>query len=92
MKAQEFLELVGRMMTAQEKYYASRKTASKKEQLELLVASKQIEKQVKAVIKEGALEPDEPTQAEYLKLELDEHDLDLFSTLRPTDEQGENKQ
>ncbi len=54
MKAQAFLLLVGRMMTAQSNYYANR-TQTK------LVAAKDLEKQVWVVLKQGKLEPDEPT-------------------------------
>jgi hypothetical protein len=54
MKAQVFLKLVGTMMQAQADYFANRTQTN-------LIAAKQLEKQVRAVVKEGKLEPDEPT-------------------------------
>lgn len=59
MKAQAFLNLVGKMVTTQQDYF----TAKKKGRIDaynLLVQSKELEKQVMAVVKEGKLEPDEP--------------------------------
>lgn len=86
MKAHIFLELVGKMMSAQERYFASRKTAGKKEQLELLIASKQIEKQVKAVIREGRLEADdEPSSADVWTEEEINNPLDLSGIERPNE-------
>lgn len=84
MKAQDFLELVGRMLDAQERYYASRKSASKEEQIKLLIASKQLEKQARAVVKEGYLEPDvlDVTEGAYIRVE---QELDLFGNSLPTD-------
>jgi len=62
MKAQAFLELVDKTLKKQQDYYtAKRNGAPKQEQTDLLIASKELEKQCRAVIKEGKLEPDEPT-------------------------------
>lgn len=51
MEAQKFLELVGRMLAAQETYFRSRLQVD-------LIKAKELEKQVKAVVKIGHLEPD----------------------------------
>ncbi len=56
MKAQAFLLLVGRMMRAQSNYYANRTQTN-------LIAAKELESQVRAVLKQNKLEPDEPTPA-----------------------------
>lgn len=53
MKANDFLKLVGRMLTAQQNYFKSRLQGD-------LVQAKQLEKDVAAVVKIGKLEPDEP--------------------------------
>jgi hypothetical protein len=68
MKAQAFLELVEKMMTMQADYYAaSKKFGSKSpEAIALIVKSKELEKQCRAVIKEGHLEPDEPTAPTFV--------------------------
>lgn len=54
MKANDFLKLVGRMLTAQQNYFTSRLQGD-------LVQAKALEREVSAVIKQGRLEPDEPT-------------------------------
>jgi hypothetical protein len=60
MKAQAFLELVGKMMTKQQDYFTAKRQGLIKAK-DLLIESKELEKQVRAVVKEGKLEPDEPT-------------------------------
>lgn len=52
MKANEFLKLVGRMLTAQQNYFKNRLQVD-------LAQAKQLEKDVAAVVKIGKLEPDE---------------------------------
>jgi len=71
-KAQAFLNLVGKMMTAQQDYYKARKSA-KIGSHDLLINAKDLEKQVLAVVREGRLEPDET--------------LDLPKEVRPTETQ-----
>lgn len=67
MKAQAFLELVGRMMIAQQDYFAARrKGVIAVTTQDLLIKSKGLEKQVLAVVKEGKLEPDEITTLVYV--------------------------
>lgn len=62
MRAQAFLELVKKAMTAQADYYAARrKSVGVLTTQNLLIKSKELEKMVWDVIKEGRLEPDEPT-------------------------------
>lgn len=56
MKALAFLKLVGEMLTAQQDYFSFRRHGD-------LMKAKQLEKQAMAVVKEGKLEPDEPTPA-----------------------------
>lgn len=51
MKAQAFLELVGEMRAAQNKYFGQRTHSN-------LIAAKELEKRVDAVVKAGKLEPD----------------------------------
>ena len=83
MKAQVFLELVGRMLTAQQDYFAARKRGlGVITTQDLLVKSKGLEKQVLMVVKEGRLEADAPALST----------LDLSGNERPTDEQGDTKQ
>lgn len=97
MKLHEFLKLVESMMDAQQNYYVSRKTLPKTAQIELLVKSKQLEKQVRQVLKDG-LEPTAyitPPPADA-QLTLNTKDgqlvygLDLFDNPLPTDGQGDN--
>jgi len=85
MKSQEFLKLVEKTLNAKQDYFAAkRKGLPKDEQIALLVRSKELEKQCRAVIAAGRLEPDEPViermneeqQAEYYRL-LNEHQLEL---------------
>lgn len=54
MKALVFLRLVGEMLTTQQNYFTWRRHGD-------LVKAKKLEKEVMAVVKEGKLEPDEPT-------------------------------
>lgn len=58
MKANTFLKLVGKMLTAQQDYYKARK-AKNVAQYQLLIDAKDLEKQVLTVVREGVLEPDE---------------------------------
>ena len=101
MKAQLFMELVDKTLTAQQDYFSARRKGLGVITLqELLIKSKELEKQCRAVIKEGHLEPDEPTATvivhtteEYQRLwRLDEPAkytaLDLPGTER-LDGQGE---
>jgi hypothetical protein len=87
MKAQAFLELVERVLTAQANYYAARKKgAGVITERDLLIKSKELEKQAWAVVKEGRLEPDEPTvTAKHLGDDAPVYVLDLFGNERPTD-------
>jgi hypothetical protein len=60
MKAQEFLELVDKTLTAQQDYFAARRRgAGVITERMLLIASKDLEKKCRAVISEGRLEPDD---------------------------------
>jgi hypothetical protein len=101
MKAQDFLNLVGRMMAAQQDYFTAKRNGDPKAK-ELLFRSKGIEKAVMNVVKEGRLEPDAPPAAiaspaqsaveEHLKDLNFYHELerlDLFGNESPTDGQGE---
>lgn len=95
MKAQAFLTLVGQMMTAQQDYFKTRKQTA-------LIAAKNLEREVRDVIKEGKLEPDDLPPAaqrlsedeykEYMRL-VNAHQielqLDLPGNQRPTDQQGD---
>ncbi|RPI95389.1 MAG: hypothetical protein EHM40_03305 [Chloroflexi bacterium] len=72
MKARAFLELVGKTLTAQQDYFKARKAG--KVAYDLLNKSKELEKQVMAVVDEGRLEPDEP--------------LDFVADVRPTEVQA----
>ena len=58
MKAKAFLKLVGEMLTAQQDYYVARR-GKRIDQYQLLVNAKSLERQVLAVVQEGALEPDD---------------------------------
>jgi hypothetical protein len=59
MKAQAFLELVRKVLTAQADYYAARKKGvGVITERNLLIKSKELEKQAWTVVKEGSLEPD----------------------------------
>ena len=71
MRAQAFLELVTTMMTAQADYFAARRRdAGVITTRDLLIKSKDLEKQVWAVIKDGRLEPDiEPTALDAVVIE-----------------------
>jgi hypothetical protein len=85
MKAQVFLELVGKMMQAQADYFANRTQTN-------LIAAKQLEKTVRAVVKEGKLEPDEPTATVIVHTTeafQEQFQLDYPGIERPTDGQGE---
>lgn len=96
MKAQAFLELVGRMISAQQDYFAARrKSIGVIATQDLLVKAKELEKQVIEVVKEGKLEPDESSN--WLA-ELDaiiekpaQLALDLSGNPLPTDEQGDQQ-
>jgi len=57
MKAQKFLELVSEMMAAQKLYFKTRKVHD-------LISAKEVEDKVRAVLKVGSLEPDEPAEDE----------------------------
>jgi hypothetical protein len=62
MKAQVFLELVDKTLKAQQNYFAARrKGVGVITERNFLIESKELEKQCRAVIAEGGLEPDEPT-------------------------------
>lgn len=71
MRAQAFLELVTTMMTAQADYFAARRRdAGVITTRDLLIKSKDLEKQVWAVIKEGRLDADvEPTALDTVVIE-----------------------
>lgn len=56
MDAQTFFDLVGQMRTAQKKYFTQGRLQSD------LIASKELEKQVDQVLKDGLDQPDEPVQ------------------------------
>ncbi len=58
MKAQAFLALVSEMMTAQQDYFKARK-AKNLDTHNMLVAARDLERKVMAVIDEGRLEPDD---------------------------------
>ena len=80
MKAQDFLKLVGEMLDTQQNYFHLKRTGSKSDATTVLIKAKSLEKQVAAVVKEGFLEPDEPT-AEQIGL-FDEPDAaDLLERL-----------
>ena len=53
MKANDFLKLVGKLITTQQNYFKNRLPGD-------LIQAKQLEKDVMAVVKIGKLEPDEP--------------------------------
>jgi hypothetical protein len=57
MKAQAFLDLVGKMMTKQQDYFEAKRNGLIRAK-DLLIDAKQLEKQVRVVLKEGKLEPD----------------------------------
>jgi len=89
MKAQEFLNLVDKTLTAQQDYFAGRRKNLGVITLQgLLIKSKDLEKQCRAVIADGRLEPDElqPTVHVYTtehfqeQLGLVEHiqDIDFY--------------
>lgn len=86
-----FLELVGRMLTAQQDYYRARKQRSGNDH-DLLIKAKELEKKVLAVVKEGRLEPDEPAPIVqvYTTAEFQRHyGLDFPGMERPTVDKGE---
>lgn len=96
MKAQDFLNLVGKMMAAQQGYFAAKRNGDSNAK-DLLFRSKGIEKAVMNVVKEGSLEPDFMATLESIAEPADTHilidaELDLFGRLRPTDDQGEQQQ
>lgn len=62
MKAKAFLELVGLMLAAQQDYFRIKRTGMKVDATDALIKSKNLEKRVAAVVKEGFLEPDEPIE------------------------------
>jgi len=65
MKAQAFLELVGEMRAAQSKYFKERTHSN-------LIAAKELEKRVDAVVKAGRLEPDVPAVNVFTAAEFQE--------------------
>jgi hypothetical protein len=81
MKAQVFLELVGEMREAQNKYYGHRTYPN-------LIAAKELEKRVDAVVKAGRLEPDVPAAEVFTAVEFQEQ-LDFLADQRPNDVEGE---
>jgi len=91
MKAKLFLDLVDNTLTAQQDYFAARrKGAGVITVQELLIKSKNLEKQCRAVIKEGKLDPDEPTAVVHVHTtEEYQRELDFTDHQRPTDGQGE---
>ena len=60
MKASAFLKLVEEVLTKQQDYFKAKRQGDPR-QKDLLIASKELEKRTWAVIKQGSLEPDEPT-------------------------------
>jgi len=76
MKAQAFLELVGKARAEAKQYYATRKNYPHEASIHLIEA-KRLEKLVDQVVSEGRLEADEPTaeEAQQLRLQMqDERD------------------
>ncbi|MBI5951877.1 MAG: hypothetical protein HY865_09485 [Chloroflexi bacterium] len=61
MKAKDFFELVKKMMTKQADYRAAKRNGTRNDWEPLLWAASDLERQVWMVLKDGALEPDEPT-------------------------------
>lgn len=100
MKAQAFLELVGKMMAAQQDYFAAKRNGDPKAK-ELLFRSKGIEKAVMNVVKEGRLEPDfmatlestdgpaAPGLFDEICAPFEKAALDLLEEQHPTDDQGD---
>jgi hypothetical protein len=80
MKAQVFLKLVGTMMTAQADYFKARREDAYNAQ-QLLIESKQIEKQVRDVVKEDRLEPDDDVAALLKRIETLERALTNMPTV-----------
>ena len=70
MEAQTFLELVEVMLEVQQDYFQAKRTGLLKAK-DLLIQAKELERRVRAVVKEGRLEPD-PLPA---LPQIDEHDL-----------------
>lgn len=60
MKASAFLKLVEEVLTRQQDYFKAKRMGDPR-QKDLLIASKELEKRAWSVIKQGSLEPDEPT-------------------------------
>jgi hypothetical protein len=104
MKARDYLKLTELMMTAQADYYGTSKKFGSRSQeaIAALVKARGLEKQVWAVIKEGKLEPDEPTYTTvvHTTAEFQEQmslineaeinrQLDFTAYLRPTDGEGD---
>lgn len=96
MKALAFLELVGKMLTAQQDYFKAKRTGDPRAK-ELLIMAKELEKRCWAVIKDGRLEPDVTagvtriyTEQEYQE-QMDLAEIDMFGTPRPTDKQGDEQ-
>jgi hypothetical protein len=96
MKAQAFLELVDKTLTAQQDFFAARrKGAGVITTQDLLIKSKDLEKQCRAVIKEGHLEPDEPTATVHVytteafqqQMNLTEPPADYVTTALSADEE-----
>jgi hypothetical protein len=83
MKAQAFLKLVGTMMTAMADYYATSKKYGRQSPVAIaaLVKSKGLEKQVRDVVKEGRLEPDEDVEAMRKRIETLERALTRMPTI-----------
>lgn len=74
MKASIFLKLVGEMLTVQQDYFKIKRTGSKADAMDMLIKAKALEKQVAAVVKDGFLEPDEPT---LVKLNEEEYETQM---------------
>lgn len=92
MKAQAFLELVGRMLTAQQDYYRARKLRNGSD-YSLLIKAKELENKVLAIVKEGRLDPDEPTATIHVHTTEEfqrQYELDFPGMERPTVDKGEH--
>jgi len=93
MKAQVFLELVGEMLRTQQDYFKAKREGLVKAK-DLLIASKDLEKRVFAVVKEGRLEPDVPAVEVFNEAEYQERlrffeELKLLAKQRPDYVEGE---
>jgi hypothetical protein len=86
MKASAFLKLVSEMMASQQRYFKTRTQMN-------LIAAKELEHRVREVMRDGVLEPDEPTttvsayEERQLRLHLeDERDAGEIETYLEDDD------